>query len=89
MSDSSPLSEAALSALVARLRTTNAGLREVIAGQAVQIETQAAQIGVAHCAGCGVGTAAEQRLGDLEPAAVVGSAVSQACSAFLAELVGT
>lgn len=44
MSDSSPLSEAALSALVARLRTTNAGLREVIAGQAVQIETQAAQM---------------------------------------------
>ena len=33
-----------LAALVAQLRTTNAGLREVIAGQARQSEAQAARI---------------------------------------------
>ena len=38
------LSAAELSALVAQLRTTNAGLREVVAGQATQIEALIAQV---------------------------------------------
>ncbi|MDN5916132.1 MAG: DUF6444 domain-containing protein [Pseudonocardia sp.] len=41
---SDPSSSSELSALVAQLRKANSGLREVIAGQATQLETQTAQL---------------------------------------------
>ena len=44
VSELSPSSVEELAALVEQLRAANAGLREVIAGQAMQLEAQAAQI---------------------------------------------
>jgi transposase len=44
VSESLPVETAELSALIAQLRTANSGLREVVAGQATQIEVLVAQL---------------------------------------------